>query len=181
MTLKENKINLQVDICEIVNIFDDKLDAIRYCSESFDELNRILDLWDDTSYLYQFAKDNNISKVDNFVRKIQNQARILEDNLNELYLDPNQVDYYFQPLDNYETSTVKLLSKQKGKTSVLRLYAIKIENNYFLITGGAIKMSLLMDDHIDTRIEKQKLEIIRNKLIEEGVLDKDSYYEFKTL
>ena len=43
---------------KIVPIFADKLFAFHYENETADELSRLLNLWNDTFYLYQFIKEN---------------------------------------------------------------------------------------------------------------------------
>ena len=57
---------------------------------------------------------------------------------------------------------------------MLRIYAIKIESNCYIITGGAIKLTRTMQEHRDTLIELQKLNKLKNFLIHQGILDKDS-------
>jgi hypothetical protein len=61
---------------------------------------------------------------------------------------------------------------------MLRIYAIKIESNCFLITGGAIKLTHTMQEHPDTLLELKKLNKVKNFLINEGILDKDSIEEY---
>ena len=86
---------------------------------------------------------------------------------------------FFKPLHNQEYQ-VKILSLQKGRRYCLRLYAIKIDEDTFIITGGAIKLPLhhLMKDREHTRIELQKLEKAKSYLKENGVFDEDSFFEF---
>ena len=43
---------------KIVPIFADRLFAFHYESEPDNELSRLLKLWNDTFYLYQFIKEN---------------------------------------------------------------------------------------------------------------------------
>ena len=57
------------------------------------------------------------------------------------------------------------------------MYAIKIEDNKFLIAGGAIKLTLEMKDHKTTAAELKKLEKTKTFLIEQGVMDGDSFDE----
>lgn len=74
------------------------------------------------------------------------------------------------------------LSMQKGKISrnQLRLYALKIDENCFVITGGAIKMTQKMSEHEETSNELDKLIKARNHLNANGVFDNESFYEFIT-
>ncbi|RCT56391.1 hypothetical protein [Winogradskyella sp. KYW1333] len=172
---------------KIVDIFAKKLCSIAYKkegSQEYDdcEYNRLLELWTDVSYLRQYAKQNNVENINKFVRDRLRDAELIDDFLNDLTEENEPLDIYFKQLDNNETG-FKLLSLRKGKTSKydgLRLYAIKIDNDCFLITGGAIKMSRKNKDHHDTREEMKKIEKVKAFLQERGVIDLESFYEFRT-
>lgn len=101
--------------------------------------------------------------------------------MEELTHEDRPLDEYFHQLDNMETG-IKILSLRKGKASRhdgLRIYAIKIDENCFLITGGAIKMSHKMKDHPDTALELKKIERVKAYLLKSGVSDNDSFYELR--
>ncbi|WP_073354734.1 hypothetical protein [Flavobacterium xanthum] len=84
----------------------------------------------------------------------------------------------FQPLRNLDY-TQKELQQVKAKTQIqkkwLRMYAIKIGPNTFIVTGGAIKLVGTMDERTHLLKEKQKLEDIKYYLKEEGILDQDDF------
>ena len=172
---------------KIIDIFAEKLCSIAYKkegSEEYDdcEYDRLLELWTDVNYLRQYAKQNNVKDINKFVREKLRDAEKIEDFLDELTKENEPLDIYFKQLDNNETG-FKLLSLRKGKASKydgLRLYAIKIDDECFLITGGAIKMSLKNDDHQDTREEMSKIKKVKAFLQENGVVDFESFYEFRT-
>ena len=78
-----------------------------------------------------------------------------------------------------------MLSREKAKgarvsghASWLRLYAIKLDDGIFLITGGAIKLTHLMQERQHTLIELRRMEMVRNYLIENGVIDSDGLIEY---
>ena len=52
----------------------------------------------------------------------------------------------------------------KHHPSMLRLYAIKIQSNAYVITGGGIKLVEKMQETEDLRIELQRLQATRNWL-----------------
>jgi hypothetical protein len=172
---------------KIVDIFAENLCSIAYKIEgsaSYDicEYDRLLDLWTDVSYLDRYARDNNVKDVNRFVKARLRDAEQIEDFLEELTQENRALDTYFHQLNNNETG-FKLLSLRKGKASKqdgLRLYAVKIDDDCFLITGGAIKMSLKNDDHEDTREEMKKIDKVKSFLHDNGVFDKNSFYEFRT-
>jgi hypothetical protein len=49
---------------------------------------------------------------------------------------------------------------------------------FFLITGGAIKMTQKMQEHPDTTNELKKLKKVRDFLIENKITFEDSFYDF---
>lgn len=75
-----------------------------------------------------------------------------------------------------------LLGKEKGKPhrrSWLRLYAIKLSAGIYIITGGAIKLTRTMQDRQHTLIELEKMEKVRNFLLDEKVFDEDSFTDYQ--
>lgn len=87
------------------------------------------------------------------------------------------MEEFFKPLDNQEYHIVEL-SKQKGRKNYLRLFAIKIDNNCFVITGGTIKFHHLNKDRPHTKKEMQKIDRCRDYLKDNGVFNSASFYEF---
>lgn len=172
---------------KIVDIFAEQLYSFAYLKEGSNEYcdneyNRLMNLWTDVSYLRKYAVDNGVRDITKFVRARLRDAEKIEDLLENLTTSNQQLEKYFRPLNNLETG-IKILSLQKGKVSSsdgLRVYAIKIDKDCFVITGGAIKMGQLMKDHPDTRNELLKIEKAKSFLLEHGVFDRDSLYEFKT-
>lgn len=168
---------------KIVRIFEDQLFAFHFESEFMNELQRLLKLWNDTEYLYEFLKDNksDLPKgvlISTLVFQLIDNANDIDDTINEISSDPNRrLEDFFKPLDNQEIHIVNL-SKQKGRKKYLRLYAIKIDNNCFIITGGTIKFHHLNKDRPHTKKEMQKIEKCRDYLKQNRVFDSESFYEF---
>lgn len=168
---------------KIVPIFAKKLYTFQYKDELLNELDRLLELWNDTSLLYQFAKDNrqDIPKdktIEKVVNEIINNANEIDDTLHELSKNnTRKLDEFFKPLNNQEYKIVEL-SKQKGRKNYLRIYALRIDTNCFVITGGAIKFTHLMNERDHTKKELSKINHCRDYLKSNGVIDTDSFYEF---
>jgi len=144
------------------------------------EYDRLMELWTDVNYLRQYGKKNKVENINQFVRNRLQDAENIQDLLDELIHTSKPLEYYFQALHNNETG-IKILSLQKGKVSSkdgLRIYALKIDSDCFIITGGAIKMSLLMEDHPDTKNELIKIKKAKDYLKENNVFDSESFYEF---
>jgi len=167
---------------KIVCIFADKLFAFHYDNEDENELKRNLELWTNINYLYEFLKahKNDIGKytIEQIIEQISNDANTIDDFLAELSNDEHKnLDSFFKPLHNQEYQ-LKILSLRKGRKNLLRIYAIKIDEDCFVITGGAIKLTQLMEDREHTKKELTKLEKAKQYLKENSVFDSDSFYEF---
>lgn len=63
------------------------------------------------------------------------------------------------------------------RKSWLRIYAIRIAKNIYIISGGAIKLTQKMNND-DLRLELNKLEITKQFLIDKGLFDE---YDFEYL
>ena len=77
-----------------------------------------------------------------------------------------------------------LLSREKAKGKIssthhswLRIYAIKLDEGTYLVTGGAIKLTHLMAEREHTLNELRKMEMVRNYLLDNGVRDADGIKE----
>jgi len=164
---------------KIVPIFAPYLHSFKFAN-SPDELSRLFDLWSDTVQLYDYFRINSdVLKyekigIDEAITQTIEYADLLYDLLSE---NRANLDDLFQALSNY-SSCIKLLPKYKSKKRWLRLYAIKIDSNYYVITGGAIKQSQEMRGHPLTREELKKLEQCRNFLIDNDIFDSDSLMDF---
>lgn len=109
------------------------------------------------------------------------------DRLQSIIMDisPNaNLDEIFHPLENFRTFDI-LLGKEKARlkrgnrhTSWLRIYAIKLSEGVYVITGGAIKLTLKMEEREHTRQELVKLEKVRSFLLSENIIDNDSFVEY---
>lgn len=167
---------------KIINTFVPRLTAFKFYSK--DELERNLDLWTDEKYLYTYFEKNKsklayfkVKTVKEAVTKTIKQTRLIQEKLYEYIVDETKnIDGLFLNLDDREYHE-KILSKQKSKQFWLRLYAIKIESNHYVITGGAIKLVHKMGQSELTTKEKQTIEKCRNYLLDNGVYDADSFYE----
>lgn len=78
-----------------------------------------------------------------------------------------------------------LLSREKARlqqrphhASWLRIYAIRLEKGIYIVTGGAIKLTRTMQEREHTLLELQKMEQVRKFLLENGIIDEDSFIEF---
>jgi len=90
----------------------------------------------------------------------------------------------FRPLDNNQASDMMLqkekarLKRKYGHSSWLRLYAIKLIQGNYIITGGAIKLTATMQEREHTRQELVKIDRVRRYLLEEGIIDDEGFIEY---
>src|SRR6266496_5018642 len=81
----------------------------------------------------------------------------------------NNLQHLFKPLNNFEYAiTIHQKSKARIRNGWLRLYAIRLTENCYLVTGGAIKLTQDMKgDHLQT--ELKKLEQTKTFLKDNGI------------
>ena len=154
-------------------------------SEPIDEMKRLFELWTNPLYLSNYFKINqsylessywkrmNISRHD-LITKTRQSALKFEDCI---HASANSLNCIFRPLDDYQTKIVNIDSS-KSTCDWLRMYAVKIDDNRYMISGGAIKLTRKMEEHPQTMTELTKLEKVKNFFIENGVIDGDSYDDF---
>lgn len=166
---------------EIIDTFVPCLYTFKFSDEELDEFERVFDEWVNPMYLFQFFEENKKDidmSIEQAIDKIQKEAKFLRNKLIELASEePNRLHELFKPLNNNEYSA-KLLQEQKARNRWLRLYAIKIGDNY-VITGGTIKLDNqhLMKERDHTQKELDKINKCRDYLKDEGVIDDDSFQE----
>ena len=74
--------------------------------------------------------------------------------------------------------TLRKKLKKYGHSSWLRLYAIKLIQGNYIITGGAIKLTATMQEREHTRQELVKIDRVRRYLLEEGIIDDEGFIEY---
>ena len=72
----------------------------------------------------------------------------------------------FDPLSNNDFSTAYRLTKVYQKGTWIRLYAIRLKNNVFVITGWTIKLTKNNGDRLHTQNEILKIKMADNFLRE---------------
>jgi hypothetical protein len=166
--------------------------AFRFKGEEDNELYRLFDQWNNVEFLHDFFTKNvgdlnshfkNISVVDAVDDTIED-AQVLE----EVFLDSDELmnfEVIFNPLHNQEYQNI-VLSKSKAKRKKrsnhacwLRIYALKVDINLYVITGGAIKLTQLMQDRLHTNEEFRKIERCRNFLKDRDVFDAESFNDYQ--
>lgn len=164
--------------------------AVKNPDKELDELTSLFEQWNDANYLFKFFRDNiddlkSYFKVERVSQAIQDTFED-SDALEELILTfpyTEELDTLFKPLDVTDTKSMEL-TRQKARNwererhdSWLRIYAIRLEPNVYVVTGGAIKLTRAMQDKEHTMIELNKLNKCKEFLKRNGVFDKDSFID----
>ena len=162
---------------KIVTIFAGQLYAFHYKDYLDNEYDRLMENWTNVNYLKDYAIKNNIKNIDGFINEILKDAEQIQDYLEDINQNKDSYGFYFEPLKTIYIN--KSLALQKGKIykNSLRYYAIKIDENCYVITGGAIKMSQKMQGHPDTILELHKLLKARAYFEQNEIANEESFYE----
>lgn len=165
--------------------------AVKSRDEEVDELTLLFRKWNNAEYLMDFFIENfedlksffKIERIDQAVDDTLEDAEVLQ----ELILEfpyTNHLDELFKPLDITDIR-LSVLSRWKARNwdrdrhaSWLRVYAIRLEPNVYVITGGAIKLSRTMQEREHTARELQKINLCKEFLRDNGVFDMDSFMDF---
>ena len=168
----------------------DHLWAVKSQSKEYDELTELFNQWNNIEYLLNFFTENfedlkeffHIERISQAISDTMDDAEALE----ELILDfpyTENLDDLFKPLDITDTRASEL-SREKARNwdrerhaSWLRVYAIRLEPNIYVVTGGAIKLTRTMQEREHTTAELEKLNRCKAYLKANGVFDKDSFVE----
>lgn len=181
---------------EIISIFANNLWSIQYEGEKDDEFTRLFESWHNIEYLYDFLFDNeNLLNtpfwegysIDKAVEMIYKEAKDLEQYFLQLYKNSERgikpdFDDEFHPISDgtYEWKLIR--SKAYGRNitpSFLRLYAIKVQDNAYVITGGAIKLTKKMNNVPYLSRELDKLKSVRSWFKEIGIEDTNDIKQIK--
>jgi len=170
---------------------DGRLWSVRYENQEDNALFMAFDQWNDIAWLRQFFKENlddlesyfHITNVNQAIYDTLDDSEQLECLIMDISPDAD-LEAIFRPLENSRTSEM-LLRREKARlqqrphhASWLRIYAIRLEKGIYIVTGGAIKLTRTMQEREHTLLELQKMEQVRKFLLENGIIDEDSFIEF---
>lgn len=170
---------------EIVEIVEGALYAIRWPNEETHSLNQMAERLTDADWLYDYFQENK-NKLSFFggitikkaVQKTYKEANeIIQElwDLASLVYDENEdLNTLFEPLHKvsaYQHQRYHTDFKAKGaKAPWVRIYAVKCDDNLYVITGWGIKLVRTMQEDKWLKKELDKLEHATNYLKENGML-----------
>lgn len=168
-----------MNIVRTFAVVESCLFSVLYEREIIHEFRRLFNLWRDAEYLEQFFYEHQNDLNRNFWRnlsieeaifKTQKDAKRLEKKLIDI-AERGKTNRYetlstlFKPLENNPDRLDQLeKSKTYGliKPSWLRIYAIRINTNVFMVSGGAIKLTQSMNERPHLIQELEKLNVVKN-------------------
>ena len=162
--------------------------SIKYPGEEVSEFERLHELWLDTRATTTYFVQNVSYLRSGYYGNISiaaavTQTRIETDALYDAMYDlaemgfdnlGENLDSLFEPLGDAEKLQLfNMKSKAKPPAKhykrMIRMYALRVSPNTYIITGGAIKLTELMQDHPDTQKELEKLEQVKSFLASKGI------------
>lgn len=138
-------------------------------SASKDEMVKAFEKWKDVFWLRHFFMTFRVDlmlydpsmTVKRAIRETRDEADKFYDELLAVSGAAEQLSKLFKPLDNREVDGFPYeFQKLKGKRRWLRLYALKYDD-YYVITGGAIKLTKGMKERPHLKHELVKLDYTR--------------------
>lgn len=179
-------------IISIFAIVKDSLLAVRFDSQKSDEFSVLFNKWNDVEYLEAFFEKNKEDLNSGFYGTISVEEAVLrtiaEAKKIEAYIkniaeigktNPYRTlqDLVFTPLSKSDTSIEHLKSKSYGNQDKtwLRIYAIEIASNLYVVSGGAIKLTKTMNAREHLIQELRKLDVVIDYLKEIGFEKKEDY------
>lgn len=164
---------------EIISIFEvvpDSLYSIRFTGESSHEFSKIFRIWSDATYLQSFFETHyedllafwEYMSIDEAVKITKAEASRLDKTILAIARSgarggSENLSMIFKPLsptawqlDDFEKSKARGFRRK----SWLRVYAIRLGVNHFIVTGGAIKLTRTMNEREHLNEELRKLEVV---------------------
>ncbi|WP_298713799.1 hypothetical protein [Chitinophaga sp.] len=148
---------------KLITIFGEKTNAvyaIHYNGQHCDELDRLFFLWSDIEYVKSYLQERKDLLAEAFrvgisieeaAWEIKIEAELMEDELKAHYRN-GLLQSLFMPLRKGDAK-IYVFQQTKSKSRSrriwrpkLRIYAIRLAANCYVITGGGIKLTKAMQD-----------------------------------
>jgi hypothetical protein len=169
----------------------DHLWAVKHPEKEADELTLLFRDWSNFNFLLDFFL-NNLADLQGYFH-IRTIREAIQDTFHDAdalekeilgFPATESLDTLFRPLSLADGRAVEL-TREKARNwsrerhvSWLRVYAIRLEANVYVVTGGAIKLSPTMQDRPHTLAELEKMNDCRDFLKANGVFDRDSFMDY---
>ncbi|MDE6418551.1 MAG: hypothetical protein K2K49_05020 [Duncaniella sp.] len=181
---------------DIINLFSDTLFSVKFDDSGLAEYHRFFNEWKNLDYLTDFFEQYREhintpfwlnaglepNKPEQSARRVIHEADLLETQIKTLALNSANgtrpdLDSYFQRLGgkyNFLWSFEPHKSYGPLTPSLLRVYAIKIEPNCYLIVHGGIKLgSTIQNSPVLKDMVFKKIDLTLNYLDAMGIVDSE--------
>lgn len=174
-----------MEISGIFEVVPGTLYSVKFEGEKSHEVARLFELWNDIEYLEDFFYTH-FADLNNFwsdltareaakVTKIE--AKRLEGRLLRLAKAGNEgvvenLSVLFKPLGNImlrSRELEKCKARGAGSKSWLRIYAVRLNINEFVVSGGAIKLTKTMNERQHLLRELEKLDRVSRHIREDQI------------
>lgn len=176
---------------ELIPIFADHLWSVKYPGEVEDEYNRLFHLWNDMIYLESYIEENLDKLKALFWQEhgcydtAASAAMKVYDEANDLFgwfkkLNDNLINGDKPDFDAHFKLLHKIVLKESNMPrreaygldipSMIRLYALRMADNAYIITGGGIKLSKKMNEDPMLLSELDKMKDVEKWLQKENIL-----------
>ena len=125
----------------------------------------------------------NITNINDAIKRTIDESEQLEAIIMDISPEAN-LDLIFRPLNNSRIAEC-ILGKEKarlkkliGHSSWLRIYAIKLAQGVYIITGGAIKLTATMQEREHTAAELVRIEKVRDFLLSQNIVDNEGFIDY---
>lgn len=158
--------------------------VVKYQGQRFDELERLIQLWDDAEYVYEFYFRNKsyfdnsfwtnsklIRSVDDFLEEVEIalcKVREIKERLKTANMF--ELQKLFSPLTEGQSFLLEI-TPNKLKVLSFRLYALELRDHKYIITGGTLKITKTMQEHPNTILELDKLKKVTTFLKENFIIE----------
>lgn len=179
---------------DIIQIIPNRIYSIKYDDQEFAEYYRLFNReWTDVDYLTKFFSEHEEFTKNIFWKFLENDPEMaatiaiedayeLEAYLKKLSKNADEkkipdLENYFEPLNGkyiYEIKFIPMKGYGVKPSTFLRLYALRLEENCYLIVYGGIKLndsiqnSPVLKENVISRID-----MVKSYLKREGILDKE--------
>ncbi len=175
---------------EIVEICEPYLYSIRYDTEEI-EFNKLFHEWEEVEWLLTFFESHSAEMDPDFWANITDPEVASARTLTEAFelelliqqlLDNTRnntkpdLDTFFKPLGGeyvYVWDYLPVKAYGTASPSLLRLYAIKLASNCYVVTGGGVKYSKKMAESPELKVELKKIDQVRCFLKENAIIDSE--------
>ena len=170
--------------------------SVQYEGTEKAEYYRLFEEWNDLDYLTDFFEENkeylnndfwkNLGSPEEAALRVIEEAKALRKWFHEIIQNSQNgespdLDSHFKLLHGkkeYEYELTAMKSYGRFHPSLLRMYAIKMGENSYLITGGGIKLGEAIQDSPGIKDHVlQHIARVKNYLKREGIMDQDDLSE----